>query len=140
MPVIVDSSIWIDYFRDGGKSKTLDYLIDENLIAVNDLILAELIPFLKIRNQDKIIVLLKSIDQLAMDIQWDQIIDYQHRCVKNGINGIGLPDLIIAQNAIQNDCEIYSLDPHFKMMEKVIGIKSIKMMRPAHRRMIRRFF
>jgi len=125
MQVIVDSSIWIDYFRDGGKSKRLDFLIDENLVMINDLILAELIPFLKIRNQIQIISLLKSIDRLDMDIQWDQIIDYQHRCLKNGINGIGLPDLMTVQNAIQNHCSIYSLDQHFKMMEKVIDIKLI---------------
>jgi predicted nucleic acid-binding protein len=125
MQVIVDSSIWIDYFRDGGKSKHLDFLIDENLVMINDLILAELIPFLKIRNQIKIISLLKSIDRLDMDIQWDKIIEYQYRCSKNGINGIGLPDLMIAQNAIQNHCGLYSLDHHFKMMEKMIDIKLI---------------
>lgn len=125
MQVIADSSIWIDYFQDGGKSKRLDFLIDEDLVMINDLILAELIPFLKIRNQIQIISLLKSIDRFDMDIQWDQIIGYQHRCLKNGINGIGLPDLMIVQNAIQNHCGIYSLDQHFKMMEKVIDIRLI---------------
>jgi hypothetical protein len=29
MQIIVDSSIWIDYFRDGINSSRLDYLIDE---------------------------------------------------------------------------------------------------------------
>lgn len=123
MQVIVDSSIWVDYFRGGRKSEKLDYLIDENIVATNDLILAELIPFLKIKNQLKIISLLKSICRFDMNIHWDQIIEYQYRCLKKGINGIGLPDLIIAQNAIQNHCEIYSLDSHFKMMEKVIELK-----------------
>jgi hypothetical protein len=44
MSVLVDSSIWIDYFRNTGKADALDVLIDENLVVVNDLILAELIP------------------------------------------------------------------------------------------------
>ena len=53
MQTLVDSSIWIDYFRDGKKSDKLEYLIDENIVVINDLILAELVPFLKIKNQRK---------------------------------------------------------------------------------------
>jgi len=123
MQVLVDSSIWVDYFKKGRNSGRLDYLIDENIIVINDLILAEIVPFLKIKNQLKLISLLYSIKKLDLDIRWEQIIDYQHRCLKKGINGIGLPDLIIAQNAIQNHCEIYSLDNHFNLMKNAIGLK-----------------
>jgi len=56
--VIVDLSAWIDYFRGGNLSCLLDDMIDENVIATNDLIFAELIPFLKIRHQNSIIRLL----------------------------------------------------------------------------------
>jgi len=55
MPVLVDTSVWIEYFRSGKNSAKLDFLIDENLIVMNDLILAELVPFLRVRNQNKII-------------------------------------------------------------------------------------
>jgi predicted nucleic acid-binding protein len=44
MATIVDTSVWIDYFRAGNNSEKLDFLIDENLIVINDLILAELVP------------------------------------------------------------------------------------------------
>ena len=125
MQVIVDTSIWIDYFKGGSKSGKLDYLINENIGVVNDLILAELIPFLKIKKQRTVINLLNSIRKLDMNINWDQIIEYQHRCLKKGFNGIGLPDLIIVQNAIQNRCEIYSLDNHFKLINNVIKLKLI---------------
>ena len=126
MPALVDSSVWIDYFRSGENSSKLDWLIDENLPVINDLILAELIPFLKIKNQRKIIRLLGSVSKLRLNIDWDQIIDYQHKLLKKGINGIGIPALIIAQNAIQNHCEIYSLDSHFKLMKPVIRLKLIE--------------
>jgi predicted nucleic acid-binding protein len=126
MQILVDSSIWIDYFRDGTNSSRLDYLIDENILVINDLILAELVPFLRIKNQREIIILLNSISKLDLVIGWEQIIDYQLRCLKQGINGVGLPDLIIAQNAIQNHCEIYSLDNHFKLMKKTIGLRLIE--------------
>ena len=120
MRVLTDTSVWIDYFRDGKKSDELDYLIDENIVVINDLILAELVPFLKIKNQQKIISLLNSISKLDLAIDWEQIIDYQHKCLKKGINGIGLPDLIITQNAIQNHCKIYSIDNHFKLIKKIL--------------------
>ena len=125
MQVLVDSSVWIDYFRGGGNSDKLDFLIDKNLLVINDLILAELIPFLKMRNQRKLIGLMKSVKRLELDVRWDQIIEYQYRCLKKGINCIGVPDLIIAQNAIQNTCEIYSLDQHFDMMKKAIELSLI---------------
>ena len=51
MPVLVDSTIWIDYFRSGENSNKLDYFIDEDILFINNLILAELIPFLKIKKQ-----------------------------------------------------------------------------------------
>ena len=123
MKVLVDTSIWIDYFKVGSKSGKLDYLIDENILTINDLILVELIPFLKIKKQQKVIELLNSIAKLDINIKWEQIIEYQYSCLKKGVNGIGLPDLIIAQNAIQNNCEIYSLDYHFKLISGVIKLK-----------------
>ena len=122
MQVLVDSSVWIDYFRGGGNSDKLDYLIDENILVINDLILAELVPFLIIKNQRKLISLLNFVNKLELDIIWDQIIDYRHKCLKKGINKISIPDLIIAQNAIQNHCEVYSLDQHFELMKKAIKL------------------
>ena len=122
MPIIVDTSAWIEYFRSGNNSKKLDFLIDEDLIVINDLILAELVPFLKIQNQRNIIRLLFNIKKLDLTLNWDQIIEFQFNCLKNGLNGIGIPDLIVAQNAKQNRCEIYSLDNHFRLMKDILGL------------------
>jgi len=123
MSVLVDTSVWIEYFRTGINSEKLDFLIDENLVVINDLILAELVPSLRVRNQRKIIRLLNDIYKLELSIHWDQIVDFQFNCLKNGINGIGISDLIIVQNAKQNNCEIYSFDTHFKLIEDVLRIR-----------------
>jgi predicted nucleic acid-binding protein len=123
MSVLVDTSIWIEYFRSGNNSEKLDFLIDENLIVINDLILAELVPFLKVRNQRKTVKLLYNINRLELSINWDQIIEFQFKCLKNGLNGIGIPDLIVAQNAKQNRCKIYSLDNHFSLMEDILELQ-----------------
>jgi predicted nucleic acid-binding protein len=123
MSALVDTSVWVDYFRGGSNSGKLDFLIDENLVVTNDLILAELIPFLKIRNQQKIIDLLQNITKLDLVINWIQIIEYQCTCRINGLHGIGIPDLIIAQNAKQNHSKIYSLDTHFILMKDILNFR-----------------
>jgi predicted nucleic acid-binding protein len=123
MAVLVDSSIWIDYFRGGEKSKDLDLLIDENLIVTNDIILAELIPYLKIKKQMKVVKLLHDVNRIPLDIRWEEIIEFQVKCLKAGANGVGIPDLIIAQNAKQNNCKVYSLDKHFRLLNKVLKTK-----------------
>ena len=123
MPVLVDTSVWVEYFRNGNNFEKLDFLIDENLVVTNDLILAELVPFLKSRNQRRLIALLHKITRLELRVNWSQIVDYQTKCLKNGINGIGIPDLIIVQNAKQGHCSIYSLDNHFNLMKEILNIK-----------------
>ncbi len=39
---------------------------------------------------------------------------------KSGNNGIGIPDLLIAQNSKQQNCKIYSLDKHFRLLNETI--------------------
>jgi len=123
MGVLVDTSVWIDYFRSGDNSKDLDYLIDENIIVINDIILAELIPYLKVKKQTKVIELLHEINRTPLSISWDEIIEFQVKCLKGGANGVGIPDLIIAQNAKQNDCMVYSLDKHFRLLNQVLKVE-----------------
>ena len=122
MDVLVDTSIWIDYFRGGGDSKGLNYLIDENIVVINDIILAELVPYLKIKKQPKVIKLLHEITRTPLNILWEEIIDFQVMCLKEGANGVGIPDLIIAQNAKQYNCKVYSLDKHFRLMNQVLKV------------------
>jgi len=123
MEVLVDTSVWIDYFKDGRNSKDLDFLLDENLIVINDIILTELIPYLKLKRQFKVIRLLHEVNKTPLSIHWEELIDFQIKCLKDGSNGIGIPDLIIAQNAIQNGYKVYSLDKHFRLLNKTLKVK-----------------
>lgn len=38
--------------------------------------------------------------------------------LRNGVNKVGLPDLMIVQNAIQNNAAILSTDKHFFLMKQ----------------------
>ena len=120
MNILVDSSVWIDYFRSGIKSNSLDTLIDQNTICTNSLILAEILPSLKVRKQSRLINLLYQIEKIELNINWGKIIDYQIICLGKGINKIGIPDLIVIDNVIQNNFTLYSLDNHFKLMNNQI--------------------
>jgi predicted nucleic acid-binding protein len=122
MRVLVDSSVWIDYFRAGTNDDRLDELIDTNLVATNDLILTELVPFLLLRGQRRIVELLNTVERIALTIDWAQLTQWQYRCLKQGLNGIGIPDLIIAQNTVQHRCRLYSLDAHFVSLRDIIDI------------------
>lgn len=125
MQILIDSSVWIDYFRSGTHTSKLDTYIDQNLVCTNHLILAELIPFLKVKKQFKVIKLLGSLTNITLNINWDNIINLQTTCIQKGINKVGIPDLIILDNVIQNELVLYTLDKHFKQINKYISIEMI---------------
>lgn len=126
MPILVDSSVWIDYFRDGRHSSGLDQLIDNNLIATNALILTELIPALTIHKEKKLITLLRLLPILPLTIDFEEITHWQTQCLKKAINGIGIPDFIIAQNAQQHHAALYTLDNHFTQLHPIISLALLK--------------
>lgn len=119
--VLVDSSAWIEYLGGSKKINNCDFdeLIDNNQICTNDLILSELIPSLSLNKQSEVIDILKSIKNIPINIGWDEIINFQIINLKNGINKVGIPDLIILQNVLTNGLALYSLDRHFTLMNKI---------------------
>lgn len=121
--VLVDSSVWIAFFKGAEEGRQLFSLLDTNQICINDLILAELIPSLNHKKELALVRLLQSIERTRLHIDWESIIEMQTINFKNGLNRVGVPDLIIAQNALQNDIPLFSFDRHFGIMKKSIGIK-----------------
>ncbi len=88
------------------------------------MILTELLPLLIVKKENEVAKLLKSIKNNIMHPDWEEIIAYQVYCWKSGSTGIGIPDLLISQNSIQNNIPVYSIDKHFKFMHKAnIGIE-----------------
>ena len=121
MNILVDSSVWIDYFKSGIHSAILDCYITENLICINDLVLAELIPFLKIKKQHHLIQLLYDVTHIPLKVDWQKIINYQTICLKNGIHRVGIPDLIILDSVIQNELTLFTFDKHFGLISKHVA-------------------
>ena len=122
MKILVDSSVWIAYFRGTGDPSETDWLIEEGMIAINDLILAELTPPLLVRGERKLVSILRAIETIPLTPDWDGIVQMQVTCIKHGINKVGIPDLIIAQHAIQNNLALFSLDKHFRLISKHVPL------------------
>lgn len=123
MNVLIDSSVWVGYFRGTGNLSTVDLMIEEDLAVTNDLILAELTPPLLMRGERKLIALLNNIESSPLALDWKGIINLQVICIRNGINKVGIPDLIIAQHAMQNDLVLFSLDKHFSLLSKQVPLR-----------------
>jgi hypothetical protein len=123
LKIIINFSVWISFFAGKKESSKLFALLDEDLICVNNLILAELIPFLRHRKEEKIINLLQTVKNIPLIIDWPEIITMQTICLKHGINNVGIPDLLIAQNAIKNSLKLYSLNHHFSFIAKYTSLK-----------------
>ena len=122
MNVLVDSSVWIAYFRGTSDLPSLDWLIEEGLAVTNDLILAELTPALLVRGERKLVGLLREMERIPLALDWDGIIEMQVTCLRHGVPRVGIPDLIIAQNAIQHHLTLFSLDKHFRLMSKHMAL------------------
>ena len=122
MNVLVDSSVWIAYFRGTSDLPSLDWLIEEGLVVTNDIILAELTPALLVRGERKLVGLLREIECVPLAIDWNGIIEMQVICLRNGINKVGIPDLIVAQHAMQHNLSLFSLNKHFRLLGKHVAL------------------
>lgn len=122
--ILIDSSVWIEYFRTG-KPEKLDQIIQEDLARINELILTELVPSLMMKKETDIIEGLQSIEIIPMNIDWDIVRDYQLMNLQNGLNKVGIPDLIILQQVIDKKISLFSFDKHFKLMQNYLNYELI---------------
>lgn len=84
-----------------------------------------MVPFLKLKNQFHLDELLNKVEIIPLFVDWQKIINYQTVALRNGINKIGLPDLIILDNVIQNNLTLYTLDKHFQLLKRHIHLELI---------------
>lgn len=124
--ILVDTSVWIDYFREGKYAETLDDLILSDLVCTNEIILTELIPALSHRKQKEVIESLRALPCIPYTIFWEGVRLLQQLNLQNGINKVGLPDLMIVQHCIVADLELWSLDKDFELMSNHVALKRIE--------------
>lgn len=119
---MTDSSVWIDYFKNGNPA-ILDRLIREDLACINEIIFTELAPVLKKKNETTALEGLETIERIPLNIDWEIIRKYQIMNLENGINNAVIPDLIILQQVIDEKISLFSFDKHFKLMKNHLNFE-----------------
>lgn len=118
--VLVDSSIWVNYFRTNENAEILTQLFDEERVVINDVILTELLPAMNLYAKKILIEKMRALECLPVFINWEGIISLQTQCLKHGVNGVGLPDLMIVQTALEYRIPIFTIDKHFKKIHSFL--------------------
>ena len=121
--ILVDSSVWISYFKSHDEFSFIDDLIDDYRICINDVILTELLPSIMHQKEFLLANLLKSINKYDMNINWQELQHYQLLNIKNGNNKVPITDILIAQNCIRNDLILLTLDKHLILMKNYLPLQ-----------------
>jgi len=120
---LVDSSAIVEFLKGNSNCLFMQNLSNEQLLCVNDVVLAELLPAMIAKEKYLQADFIRKLPQLTMNTNWEEIINYQTILMKNGYFKIGISDLLIAQNCIQNDISIISCDKHFSTIAKYFPLK-----------------
>jgi predicted nucleic acid-binding protein len=121
--VLVDSSVWIEYFRGNKSLAALSKLIANNLVCTNELILTELLPAVLRQKEHKLAELLNTLRKYPLRVDWAELRLWQSFNLKKGFNNIGIPDLLIAQNCLQNHLPIFSRDKYFQLLARHLPLE-----------------
>ena len=128
--ILVDSSVWIDYFRGTVTPQTerLDELLGSEPVAVGDLILAEVLQgFSSDRDFNKARKLLTSLDMVAIggvDVAIEAARNF--RSLRElGITVRKTIDTMIATRCIEDDLELLFSDRDFDPFVEHLGMRSV---------------
>jgi predicted nucleic acid-binding protein len=121
--ILVDTSIWVDFFRGNEKVAFVTDLLLDGLVCTNEVILTELLPSMRVRREENLIKLMGHIRKINIEINWLQLRNIQYANLQNGNNKVPLADAVIAHNCIQNDLEILTADRHFVKMSEYLPLQ-----------------
>jgi predicted nucleic acid-binding protein len=118
---LIDSCVWIDFWGKKAHFTAISDLLRTDFACTNPIILAELLPSAQLNHETEFIACFSGITILPLDIDWNEITAIQYRCLKAGINKLGLLDIAIAQNAGQQGATVFSTDGHMIALAKIMG-------------------
>jgi hypothetical protein len=120
--VLVDTSIWIEYFNkpDSNAGKSLENLLKEGRVFLTGIILTELLQGAKIEKEfESILESMSALPFLETTLNtWIQAGRISFALRKKGIT-IPTTDLIIANLSLENNCKIFTLDLHFNKIPRI---------------------
>lgn len=125
--VLVDTSVWIDYFRspdDSPLAERVNDCISSSTIIVPKVVLAELIQ--GAHSVKELSALGEFVEAFTVigesETTWQAAGKLSYDLKKKG-KTVNLTDCYIAVIALENDCGILTLDKHFKDIQKISAIR-----------------
>ncbi len=129
--VLVDTSVWIDYFRGTETPQVflLDGMLARDRIIIGDLIITELMQGFRYKKElaaiSEIVNLLEYRDLVGREIAEKSAENYRY-LRKKGATVRKTFDVIIGTFCIENDIYLLHDDRDFTPMEKYLGLKVIQ--------------
>ena len=127
MIIVADTSVWIDYFKgiESPETDLLDEKLDNDLVAIGDLILLEILQGFK-SDKDynlakKTLLLLEQYDFLGHELAWKSSGNYR-KLRKKGITIRKTNDVIIASYCIENKLPLLFSDRDFVPFVEHLGL------------------
>lgn len=124
--ILVDTSVWIQYFNklDSKSGKSIEGLLGEGRVVGSGVVLTELLQGAKIEKEfNAILESMTALPFLETTLNtWIKAGRISYTLRRKG-TPIPTTDLIIASLALEYDCLIFTLDPHF---EKIPDIELYK--------------
>ncbi len=125
--VLVDTSVWIDYFRgcDSPQTNRLDGLLDEERVVTGDLIIAELMQGFRTATQlaaaQQIIARLEYFDLVGREVALKAAENYRF-LRKNGITVRKTIDIIIGTFCIEKKISLLHCDHDYDPMVQYLNL------------------
>ena len=120
--VLVDTSVWIEFFRpEPAAGKLLETLLSENSAVTCGIVLFELLQGVK-SDKEKTVVMnaLSGLSYKEMnEYLWQKSAELSSSLKKKGLT-LPLSDIFIAAIAIEHDLSVFTLDKHFEQIPGVI--------------------
>lgn len=128
--ILVDSSVWIDYFNGRATPQTdrLDALLGNEELLTGDLIWAEVLQGFR-RERDferarRALAEMPCADLAGKDVALASAQNYR-RLRQNGITVRRTIDVIIATFCIRNDHALLHADRDFEVMRAHLGLRTV---------------
>ena len=129
--MMVDTTVWIDYFRDiqSPQSNALERLISKaSMICMTDIILTEILQ--GVRSDDQLLKtrhLLQRVPCLTAKAPFTFIhaAELYRHCRKKGVTIRSTVDCLIAAVCLENKVPLLHHDPDFDQLSKYCGLQKV---------------
>jgi len=125
--VLIDTSVWVDFFRGRANIvKPVKMLIVSNQAVLCGVVISEIVQGIKaVKEQQIVKEAFRGIPYIEMDRTcWEEAGNIALKLRERG-KIVPLTDIVMATLAIHNELEIFTFDKHFELISGVQLFKKI---------------